>query len=100
MKTASVKCEAKRSTFNFVVKKISEYENALSVGIGGFLLCLPQRNVRSVRTGNRKTILRKPYGIVSGPTANIQGFATQNRFLGDNLDKIEIRFADVPGSVP
>src|SRR5208283_813863 len=97
MKTASVKCEAERSTFNFVVKKISEYEIAFNVGLRGFFLC--QSNVRSISTGNLEAALRKPYGIVSGSTANIQGFTTQNRFLGHNFDKIEIRLADVPGSV-
>ncbi|MFZ0926955.1 MAG: hypothetical protein WAN11_00030 [Syntrophobacteraceae bacterium] len=100
MKTASVKCEAKRSTFNFVVKKISEYEIAFNVVPRGFFLCLFQSNVRSISTCNLKAVLRKPYGIVSSPTANIQGFATQNRFSGHNFDKIEIRLADVPRSVP
>src|SRR5208283_5067009 len=100
MKTASVKCEAERSTFNFVVKKISEYEIAFNVGLRGFFLCLFQSNVRSISTGNLEAALRKPYGIVSGSTANIQGFTTQNRFLGHNFDKIEIGLAYVPRSVP
>src|SRR5271169_6398494 len=99
MKTASVKCETKRSAFNFVVKKICEYEIAFYVGLRGFFFCFLQGNVRSIRTGDLKSVLRKPYGIVSGSTANIQGFATQNGSLGHNFDKIEIRLADVPRSV-
>ena len=100
VKTTSVKYETKRSALNIVLKKIDAYEIAFNIGFRGFFFCLLQSNVRSIRANNLKAILRKPYGVVSGSTADIQGFAAWNRALGHHFDKIEIRLADVPGSVP
>jgi|GEM_PF-1681823 len=100
VKTTSVKYKTKRSAFNFVLKKIKKYEIAFNVGLRSLFFCLLQSNVRSIRADNLKAILRKPYGIVSGSTADIQGFAGWNRALGHHFDQIKIRLADVPGSVP
>ena len=100
VKITSVKYETKRSAFNFVLKKIDTYEIAFNVGFRSFFFCLLQSNVRSIRAYNLKAILCKPYGIVSGSTADIQGFAAWNTVFGHHFDQIEIRLADVPGSVP
>jgi len=100
VKTASVKYKSKWSDFNFAPKKINKYKIAFNLGVRSFFFCLLQSNVRSISANNLKAILRKPYGIVSGSTADIQGFAGWNRVFGHHFDKIEIRLADVPGSVP
>ncbi|MGO9692112.1 MAG: hypothetical protein ACLP2X_26730, partial [Syntrophobacteraceae bacterium] len=63
MKAAPVKCETQRGAFNFVVKKISQYEIAFHVGLRGFLLCLLQSNLRGISTSNPKDVECKPYGI-------------------------------------
>ncbi len=72
VKTASVKYKTKRSTFDFVLKKISKDELACNVGLRSFFFCLLESNVGSIRTNNLKAVLGKPDGIVSGSTANIQ----------------------------
>jgi len=100
VKTTSVKYKTKRSAFKFVLKEINTYEIAFNIDFRSFFSCLLQSYTRSIRANNLKAILRKPYGIVSGSTADIQGFAAWNRVLGHRFDKIEIRLADVPGSVP
>ncbi len=100
VKTASVKYKTKRSAFNLVFKKISDYEIAFNVGFKSFFFCLVQSNVRSIRADDLKAILGKPYGIISGSSADIQGFAAWNRMFGHYFDQIEICLADVPGSVP
>jgi len=100
MKTAPVKYKTKRSAFNFVTEKINKPEIAFNVGFRSFFFCLLQSNFRSINTNNLKALLGKPYGIVSGSTADIEDFAAQNRSLGRNFDEIEIRLADVPRSVP
>ena len=100
VKTASVKHKAKRSPFNCVLEKINKYKIALNVGLRSLFFRLLYGNVGSVSTHNLKPVPGKPYGIVSSSTANIQDLAAQNRFLGHNLDKVEIWPADVPRSVP
>ena len=100
VKTTSVKYKIKGSAFNFILKKINTYEMAFNAGFRSFFFCLLQSNVRSIRANNLKAIPSKPYGIVSGSTADIQGFAAWNRVFGHHFDQIEIRLADVPGSVP
>ncbi len=71
METASVKCKSKRSTVNFVLEKIGKYEIAFNAGLRSLFFCLLQSIVRSISSNNLKAVLGKPYGIVSGPTANI-----------------------------
>ena len=71
VKTASVKNKTKGSTFNFVLKKINKYEIAGNFGFRSFFSCLLQSSGRSIDTNNLKPVLGKPYGIVSGSTANI-----------------------------
>jgi hypothetical protein len=100
VKTASVKHKSKRSTFNSVLEKINKQEIAGNVGFSSFFFGFLQSNFRSIGTHNLKAVLAKPDGIVSCSTANIQDFAAGNWSFGHNFDQIEIRLADIPGSVP
>jgi len=69
VKTASVKCKAKGSTFYGVLEKINQHKIAFNVGSRSFIFCLLQSNVRSISTNDLKAVLGKPYGIVSGATS-------------------------------
>ncbi len=53
MKTTSVKYKTKRSAFNLVLKKISNYEIAFNVGLRSFFFCLVQCNIRSIRADRK-----------------------------------------------
>jgi len=44
-------------------------------------------------------LLSEPHSIITGTTAHIQGFAGLFRCSGHSLNKIEIRFADIPGDI-
>jgi len=99
VKTAPVEYKAKRQSLDSVFQEVDQHEPAWDVGLRGFLFGFFQGDVRDIRARDLKALPGQPYGVVSGPAADVQGFAFRDRMVGDGFDQVEVRLAEVPGRV-